>query len=257
MRKPEMLAIDLDGTLLDSDKNISERSARVLRQCAERGIIIAFATARSRQSCVRIMKQYAPDVMIADGGAAAHIGEKEVYRRVMPAPAADAIIADCKAAGAYHITADAVDGYYTNFDDPGFYLDYEHSVFNDFSAPLGLDMYKICAEHSDTGLLRDIAKKYPNIKMYKFTGDDWVCFMHAEASKWLAVRAVAETCGADVKNVVAFGDDHVDVEMLRGCGAGVATANAIPEVVAAADHVALSNDEDGAAVWIEQNILAG
>ena len=54
--------------------------------------------------------------------------------------------------------------------------------------------------------------------------------------------------------VVAFGDDLNDVDMLRGCGTGVAMANALDEVKLAADEVCGGNDEDGVAKWIEANM---
>ena len=55
--------------------------------------------------------------------------------------------------------------------------------------------------------------------------------------------------------IAAFGDDHNDIAMLSACGAGIAVGNAIDEVKRAADHIALSNEEDGVARWIEENIL--
>lgn len=56
-------------------------------------------------------------------------------------------------------------------------------------------------------------------------------------------------------DIVSFGDDLNDREMLQICGTGVAVSNAIQEVKEVADEVTLSNDEDGVAAWIERNIL--
>jgi len=52
--------------------------------------------------------------------------------------------------------------------------------------------------------------------------------------------------------VIAFGDDVNDVRMLKEAGLGVAVANAAPEVLAAADRVTASNDEDGVALVLEE-----
>lgn len=58
-----------------------------------------------------------------------------------------------------------------------------------------------------------------------------------------------------LNEIVSFGDDINDMEMLQTCGTGVAVSNAVADVKAVADCVTLSNDEDGVADWIEKNIL--
>ncbi|MBP5654360.1 MAG: HAD hydrolase family protein [Clostridiales bacterium] len=55
--------------------------------------------------------------------------------------------------------------------------------------------------------------------------------------------------------MVSFGDDDNDIDMLKMCGQGIAVANAVPAVLDIADSVTLSNDEDGVALWIRQNLL--
>ena len=57
-----------------------------------------------------------------------------------------------------------------------------------------------------------------------------------------------------LNEIVSFGDDINDMEMLQICGTGVAVSNAVMDVKAVADCVALSNDEDGVAEWLEKNI---
>ncbi|MBD5513854.1 MAG: HAD hydrolase family protein [Lachnospiraceae bacterium] len=57
-----------------------------------------------------------------------------------------------------------------------------------------------------------------------------------------------------LNEIVSFGDDINDMEMLQICGTGVAVSNAVMDVKAVADCVALSNDEDGLAEWLEKNI---
>jgi len=66
---------------------------------------------------------------------------------------------------------------------------------------------------------------------------------------------LTEKLGISLADIVSFGDDLNDREMLQICGTGVAVSNAIQEVKEVADEVTLSNDEDGVAVWIEKHIL--
>jgi len=58
-----------------------------------------------------------------------------------------------------------------------------------------------------------------------------------------------------MSEVIAFGDDNNDIEMLRECGTGVAVANAIDECKSSADHICGSCDDDGLAKWLEENVL--
>lgn len=70
-----------------------------------------------------------------------------------------------------------------------------------------------------------------------------------------AIDFLSRVCEIDPGDMVAFGDDHNDMEMLSLCGRGIAVANAVPEVLAISDETTLSNDEDGVACWLEDNCL--
>ena len=86
------------------------------------------------------------------------------------------------------------------------------------------------------------------IRRYGARGD--VHHLHAGALERLGART-----GITWAEMAAFGDDFSDIGSLRRCGFGIAMANAIPEVRQAADGIAASNDSDGVARWIEQNVL--
>ena len=79
--------------------------------------------------------------------------------------------------------------------------------------------------------------------------------MNKNARKRNPIRDIAYYFGLSLDEVAAFGDDYNDIEMLRDCGIGIAVANAIDEVKAAADYVCDSNDNDGVAKWLEENVL--
>ena len=66
---------------------------------------------------------------------------------------------------------------------------------------------------------------------------------------------LTEVCGFSTDSIIAFGDDYADIGMLELCGTGVAMGNAIDEVKERADIVIGSNDEDGIAGFIENEIL--
>ena len=70
-----------------------------------------------------------------------------------------------------------------------------------------------------------------------------------------AIIKITEVCGFGTESIIAFGDDYADIGMLQLCGTGVAMGNAIDEVKDKADVVIGSNDEEGIAVFIENEII--
>ena len=89
----------------------------------------------------------------------------------------------------------------------------------------------------------------------KFSDGDWYKFTKKEATKENAISKVCECVGITKDEIIAFGDDHVDIGMLKICGIGVAMGNSIEEVKQIADIVIGSNDEDGIAEYLERYYL--
>jgi Cof subfamily protein (haloacid dehalogenase superfamily) len=73
----------------------------------------------------------------------------------------------------------------------------------------------------------------------------------AGISKWSGVRRLAEEWGIDEASICAVGDDVNDIPMIRAAGLGVAMGNALPEVKAAADRIAPTHDENGLVQVVE------
>ena len=68
--------------------------------------------------------------------------------------------------------------------------------------------------------------------------------------------AIANEFNIDKSEIVAFGDDMNDKEMLVSMGSGVPMGNAIEEVKMIADYICDTNDNDGVAKWLDENIIA-
>ena len=79
--------------------------------------------------------------------------------------------------------------------------------------------------------------------------------MHKDATKANAVAALSRYWNIAQSEIVAFGDDLNDIDLLTYAGVGVAVANALDEVKAVADDICDTNDNDGVAKWLEENVL--
>ncbi len=252
MTMVKMIITDLDGTLLRSDKTISDYTVDVLRRCQMAGIKIVFATARSTQAASRFRDRFAPDVFVGYGGALVMAGEEIIHRFDIPPEIANRIIKECletPEVTGVHVINESVA--LSNNPEPGM----THYQRTDFSRENSNGYLKISLNASDPVAVENIAVHFPMCDMLRYTGEDLYRFANRDAVKWNAVKAIAEHYSYDTGDFIAFGDDINDLEMIQKCGTGVAVKNAVSKVLSAAKYICDTNDNDGVAKWIEERVL--
>ena len=104
-------------------------------------------------------------------------------------------------------------------------------------------------------LADEVAAAFPQISVTSSTRNNLELNIRS-ANKGNALRRLAEHLGLTLANCVAFGDGLNDLSMIEAAGVGVAMANAVPEVKSAAKYIAPSNDEDGVAKGIDKWIFS-
>jgi len=254
---PKVIITDLDGTLLRTDKTISDYTVSVFEECRQRGIKIIIATARSEKSTERITKLIKPDIMIYNGGALVKNNiNKIIYKKYISAADSDEFLnylKENKDIGV--VTIETFNNYYVTYKNVAWHSDYMHGIYYDFSRPLSENTYKITAEIQNKEIAAEIEKKFKKIKTIEFAGENWYGFYHPEASKYSAIEAVLLKENFKLDDITAFGDDYNDMEMIQKCGAGVAMENGIDELKKISDYICKKNNDDGVAKWIEENIF--
>ena len=100
-----------------------------------------------------------------------------------------------------------------------------------------------------------LARSLSDCDCIRFSDGFWYKFTKKNVTKENAIMKITEVCGFSTDSIIAFGDDYADIGMLELCGTGVAMGNAIDEVKERADIVIGSNDEEGIADFIENEIL--
>ena len=88
-------------------------------------------------------------------------------------------------------------------------------------------------------------KDYPELRVFPNNGEHWHQITHKPASKFNAVSYLSNMTGVALSDILSFGDDFNDIEMLEKCGIGVAVENAVADAKKAADFVCDTNDNDG------------
>jgi len=251
----KMIAVDLDGTLLCDDKTISARTVETLMKCRSHGIRIIYATARGKSAFALVP----PDILDGDvqmNGAVAYANDICVYKRDIQTVSVRDMLLAADEAG-IQIAVERADWTYANFTFPDEWelIFRENYEVTDFKT-LDINAEKIWAMPTSEAQI-DLLKAHLPKGLYLVTtrDDSFTMIMHEEARKANAVLALAKHWGISPEQIVAFGDDVNDLDMLEKCGTGVAMGNAVDEVKAVADYVCDTNENDGIAKWIEEHVL--
>ncbi len=249
----KLIVLDLDGTLLNSEKKISEANFTALKMARESGALIAFSTARSAGAMREYIAAVQPDILISNGGALVERGGEVIFSRRLSAENVRHIIKRCFefSDGKCEITIETDRGYFWNYKpdcDFSWYEAVDNVIYDDFS-DFRQSAYKVTAEVEREENARKIASELPDCGTLSFRGEIWRRFAHIEATKRNALEHICGELSIQPKEILAFGDDYNDLEMLKYC-TGVAMGNAIEEVKAAAGFVTDTNDNDGVAKFI-------
>ncbi|MCL2427036.1 MAG: Cof-type HAD-IIB family hydrolase [Oscillospiraceae bacterium] len=248
----KMVVTDLDGTFLREDKTVSERMLNAFAQLREKGIKTVYATGRG-ESSIKLTSLLQFDGSVRNNGAIAYIQDKLIYERLLPADSIRDLLVTCDKEG-IDIVAECGDMFYATFNiDEKYSWQVENEIV-DFSKH-NIDAEKLFAVVDSPEVL-DIIKQNIKEDQYIYASrDDYALIMHKDATKSKGVASLAEYWNIDKSEIVAFGDDSNDTDMLEYCGIGIAMGNAIDEVKAVADQICDTNDNDGIAKWVEENLL--
>jgi Cof subfamily protein (haloacid dehalogenase superfamily) len=250
--KIRLIVTDLDRTLLRSDKTISAYSADVLRRLRAQGIKIVFATARPKNRVDEIgITDLADMIILNNGSALYHEGISETKFGIDPHTARDIVhhfISEYNDIGMWVVYNQIA---YKNCDISAYWADTAQDGFDNLP---DIPADKICLK-AGSEMIEPVHEYLPPELDAQRIRDPLIFIANRLASKWNAIRLLAEKWHIAPSEIAAFGDDNNDMEMLQSSGVGVAVANALDEVKALADYVCGNNDEDGVARWLEKNAV--
>lgn len=251
----KMILTDLDGTLLCSDGSVSERTKSILKSCQERGIYVVIATARYWIGAERCIEEIQPDYEITTDGTLIHRHGEQIYSCCLETEDTNKIVKDILAQDdKTEVTVAAGRQVFWNSKHIAESKKLHKAVYCDYNEPLSCQANKIVAELPNYETALEIANKN-NCRLQSYRGENWYAFLPKTAGKIQAIQELARILNISLNEIAAFGDDKNDIEMLKMCGTGVAVANAVSDVKDIADSIALSNDENGVAEWLAENVL--
>lgn len=254
-RNPSMskaVILDLDGTLLNSERTVSKQNREALRQCRDQGILIVIATARPLRTVVRrIPPEMHGDYLVLCNGAWVVKEGAVISRNELPARDVKKVVAALCSMG-LSPAIEAEDCFYTDGErDPNFMGSYfALDAFPNIAAckvlaysSAGLD------EHHVTQSLGD------SVSCVVTDGGSLLQVSAREVSKLSACAGVLQAEGVALVDTYAFGDDNNDISVFEAVGCGIAMANATSALQSVAKHITGSNDEHGVATGLAKYVL--
>lgn len=257
MKKRYLIAVDLDGTLLDGDKRVSPETQDYLRRLQNDGHVIAIASGRP----LRAIRGYYDEIgltgpIICYNGA--YVVDPvqnrfrpysvEISRQIVQEIEA-AMGTDCFA----NIMCETNDEAWVLNDDPSvenFFwktgIDVHVGAMRDVLDKDPFTMIMVAKNRESDDKLVKVCFSYPGFGL-RFWGDSLyseLYFLHV--NKGSELLKIAAAYGIEAANIIAFGDGENDIEMLQAAARGIAMSNAEEQLLPYADMVSLAdNDHDG------------
>ena len=255
MENISIILSDLDGTLFRNDKSISDYTKQIIRQAQAKGLLFGICTARAKVNAVKFLEGIEPDILITNGGGIVYYRDKKIYNCEFSVEEIRRLIAAAFEVFGKDviISADNENSLYSNSREE---LGDKCWTYNDFSDFRETCM-KMCIESLDKEKVEKVVSVIglDQIDYLPFSDIPWYKLSKKAATKEKAIEELCRHLNITSSQIAAFGDDFNDIGMLTLCGKGIAMENAIEEVKQAAGQVCASNENDGVAKWIKENLL--
>lgn len=252
-----LIATDMDGTLLDSRKQMPADLVRVVRALKKQGVDFVVASGRQYHALRRDFEEIADEVLfIAENGALIVEKGERLFADPLPADTIGDILGAtrhipqicpvvCCADGAL-VEASASEEFIRNVKH---YYANTRVVENLIECCTGLeDVCKVAffdETQAGTRALPVLERALSDRLTVIFSSEQWVDVMKPGVNKGRAMAMLMQMKGLERGECMAFGDYLNDKELLEAVGESYAMENAVEEIKCIAKHIAPSNDEDG------------
>lgn len=273
----QMIALDLDGTLLTTDKVLTERTKTALQRAIDKGIVVLPATGRPLAGIPQEILEF-PGIRYAITANGARIvdvrEERTLYEKKVSYENGRKVLEIC---GKYDVLLEIY------YDGVGYAEESALKRVGDYMPMASMaayirntrkpvrdimEMYDRCRKPTDKvqaiftseeerkKAWKEVEDHVPDIEITGALCNN-IEVNARGVNKGKGILILGEILGIKKEAIMAFGDGLNDIAMLQAAGMGIAMDNAAEAVRAAADAITLSNDEEGVAAAIERYVLGG
>lgn len=264
--KYKLIAMDLDGTLNNDEKQITPKTRQALMEAQEQGLRLALASARPlpglfKERDILGLQDHGGILMSYNGGRIVDAASgKVLFETAMDLETTRQVLRQLESLPVTPILDDGVQFYVT--DKNGYKVEYECQnnrmrcveVENlaDFLCFAPIKILMSAQPDVIAQLQAEIAAGLPEELHVVQTAPFYLEVLPRSIHKGQGLLGVCRALNISPEEVIAFGDAENDIPMLRAAGMGVAMGNAREEAKAAADYVTDTNNADGIAAALER-----
>lgn len=265
----QLIAIDIDGTLLTTKKELTERVKAAIRRAREKGVYIVLCTGRPLPGVTSLLQELdlvndRDFVITYNGSMIQQTGNGAILAEFSMSYEDLERVAKYAEAHGLHYHAIDHEAIYVPTEDIGYYSQYESELTGmpiaqvslqdipsdkTFTKMMYIEQPELLAPFVEN-LPKELTDHYTLLRSAPF----YLEVLHPKASKGQAVATLAAHLGFEQSQVMCIGDNENDLDMIEYAGIGVAMGNAVDSVKSVANHITATNDEHGVALAIEQFI---
>lgn len=287
----KLVAIDLDGTMLNSYGIVTDYTKEIIQKVQEKGVEVIIASGRPIDSIKTIAKEIKSEKFFISGNGAILYDIKKdeiIYENTLKKSKILDIIKICEENSIYYniytekeILAKSLNYnvlyYYkenlTKEEESKTHINIVENIY-DYISNRNEKVIKITICDENKTIFNSIMKKLKEIEEIEVlevshmsrkmirqgTEEVPIEYFYTEISaknvdKWNAIEILAEKMKIEKEQIIAIGDNDNDKKMIENAGMGVAMKESAPEITKNAKFVTLSNNEDGVAKALKQLIL--
>ncbi|NOI91829.1 HAD family phosphatase [Vibrio splendidus] len=265
----KLIALDMDGTLLNSEKVISQENKDAIAKARAAGVKVVLASGRPLEGMQSKLDELSINgeddfVLFYNGSKVQNVSTKEIiHSEISNGRSAKQIAALAQELGGYVHAFSKIHGLitpenneYTAIEARINGLEITEFDFSQLEDDHEIIKTMIVAEPSK---LTEIIGKLPQELKAQFTivqsAPFFLEFLNPNSNKGVGIKAIAKHLGIKAEEVICMGDAENDHHMLEYAGMGIAMENAMEETKKLADYITASNDDHGVAVAIEKFIF--
>ena len=262
----QLIALDLDGTLTNSKKEITEVTKNTLIRLAKKGIVIVLASGRPTAGIFKEAKELELEktggYLLSFNGARIldYKNNEVIYEQTISAATAHELYDRAKLFGLSPLTYSATQIITEDIGDHWIQLEsfttkMEINHVQNFKESVQAPVNKvlITGEPAYVASIIDAFKAPYEGKLSIYRSDPYfIECMDMGIDKAASLAALCSQLHIPQENTIAFGDGYNDLSMIEWCHLGVAMENAVDEVKSRANAITKSNNEDGVAYFLQE-----
>lgn len=260
----KLIATDMDGTFLDKQGQYdATRLKKLLKMCQQKGIYFVVASGRGLLSLKNLFADFQDDIIfLAENGSVVEYRGEILHEEIMPSELYLNVVEAIRNSPFQHTNTVHVSGRYGTYVrsdiDPDYHRFLQHYCpklipVTDFSA-ISETIYKAGANFSPEELQvasQWITETIPGVTAMT-SGYECLDIMLEYVDKGFALKKLCEKLGLSLVDVLAFGDNSNDEQMLRAAGCAIVPENALSHIQSLADAIIAPHDTGSVMTYMEE-----